>query len=119
MVAASEALAKKLNTLENDRSALQRGLALRAANEAAPTPNVASIFSEILMNLTEALRENPLMARKILGDIFGSIQLEVREDNQVWAKMATARLLKQVAGPSISVVAGAGFVIQKQRAKLN
>ncbi len=62
------------------------------------------------MNLTAALRENPLMARKILGDIFGSIQLELREDNQVWAKMATAQLLKQVAGPSISVVAGAGFV---------
>ncbi|QJQ03929.1 recombinase family protein [Herbaspirillum rubrisubalbicans Os34] len=109
MVGASEALAAKLKALENDRSALQRRLALKAASEAARTPNVTSIFNEILMNLTAALRENPLMARKILGDIFGSIQLEVREDNQVWAKMATAQLLKQVAGPSISVVAGAGF----------
>lgn len=109
MIGASEALAAKLKALENDRSALQRRLALKAASEAARTPNVGSIFNEILMNLTDALRENPLMARKILGDIFGSIQLEVREDNQVWARMATAQLLKQVAGPSISVVAGAGF----------
>ncbi|OWY32005.1 hypothetical protein [Herbaspirillum aquaticum] len=108
MVGASEALASKLKALENDRSALQRRLALKAASEAARTPNVGSIFNEVLMNLTDALRENPLMARKILGDIFGSIQLEVREDNQVWARMATAQLLKQVAGPSISVVAGAG-----------
>ncbi|QDD65573.1 recombinase family protein [Herbaspirillum seropedicae] len=108
MVGASDALAERLKSLENDRRAIQRRLALKAASEAANKPNIAAIFNQILMNLTEALRENPLVARKILGDIFGSIQLELREDNQVWAKMATAQLLKQVAGPSISVVAGAG-----------
>lgn len=118
-VGISDSLAGRLKLLEQGRKKTTGSRLQRLTGAAsARIPNVQSMFRELLMRLNAEVSENafaakPFAAKPILFDIFGPIQLLLREPDdgprEVWAQIETARTLEYAIGPLISVVAGAGF----------
>ena len=107
-VGISPALVTRLKQAEKERVAIQRSIETDAGQQKALAPDVARLFKEMLMDLSSALQDNRPAAHTILRGVFVKMQIELQGD-EVWAKMKTDRLLNLVAGPSITVVAGAGF----------
>lgn len=112
-VGISDSLAGRLKQLEMEKKTTVTRIQGMAGAPSARIPDVQSMFRELLLRLNTEVAENAFAAKPILYDIFGPIQLVLREPDEgpreVWAQIETARTLEYAIGPLIYVVAGAGF----------
>ena len=107
----SDAIKARLVAAENEKKRIQAQID-QVAGPAAQTSakEVQARIKRILMDLQTTLDTDTQRARKIIGDLFGDIQI-LKQDDGIYAEYdnATEKLLIAAGGVSLNVVAGAGF----------
>ncbi|MFZ6730646.1 recombinase family protein [Undibacterium sp. Ji42W] len=107
----SDALKARLIAAESEQKRIQKEIEQVAGPTAqASAKDVQSRIKRILMDLQNTLDTDTQRARKIIGDLFGDIQI-LKHNDGIYAEYnnATVSLLMQAGGVSSKVVAGAGF----------
>ncbi|MGE0799891.1 MAG: recombinase family protein [Lautropia sp.] len=102
-VGASDALAARLRESEAERRRLAQ---VRSA--AVPPPNPAMMFSQLLLQLQDAIAEEPERGRAVLSKLIPPVPLRVNGE-RVEGLIDTGMIVELAAGGSIAGVAGAGF----------
>ena len=73
--------------------------------EAMEVPDIRGIFKRQLLNLNDSLKNDPVVARTAMGDIFGRIALETRGD-QLWGQIETSPALLLASGDTSNAGSG-------------
>ncbi|RUR52749.1 recombinase family protein [Vreelandella populi] len=94
-VGASPALSARLKAAERERDSLNE--IVGQGDQETEVPDIRGIFKRQLLNLGEALKREPEIARTAMGQIFGRVGLELR-GNEVWGQIKTSPALLMVAG---------------------
>ncbi|MFJ3315943.1 hypothetical protein ACIPLR_11330 [Herbaspirillum huttiense] len=91
----------------------------RTAPDGPSAAEIGERIRKTLANLETALTADVQQARILVAELYGKIDV-VADGENVWAEYnnAAEKLLIASSGMSLKLVAGAGFVIQKQRVKL-
>ena len=101
------ALLARLAAAEREAQTLRTSVApILQPGRTKPVP----MFAEILMRLNLELQHEAAAARRLIAELIGEVVIEQRGD-EVWAHLATDRLLMLAGGESRTdnVVAGTGF----------
>ena len=103
----SAALLNRLDVMEREATTLNDLITPKMTKH--PTQPLPA-FKEVLQNLNQVLSIDTQGARHLIAELLGEIVIEQRDD-EVWAHIATDRLLKLAAGQPLTdnVVAGTGF----------
>ena len=108
-VGISDALSAKLKSLEEEKNRISQKLTAKPIQSQIKLPDIKNAFADIVQRLDEVMtKQQPEKARKVVHDIFGDIEIELR-DREVWAKINTAQSLSYAIEPYLKVVAEAGF----------
>ncbi len=94
-VGASPALSARLKAAERERDTLNE--IAGSGDQIVEVPDIRGIFKRQLLNLGEALKREPEIARAAMGQIFGKVGLELR-GNEVWGQIKTSPALLKVSG---------------------
>lgn len=94
-VGSSPALSSRLRAAERERDALTE--IAGTTEQVMEVPDIRGIFKQQLLNLGEALKREPEVARAAMGQIFGKIGLELR-GSEVWGQIKTSPALLMVVG---------------------
>ena len=105
----SAALLERLRCAECELTALKPSPTIPTESRHHPPTNAIRLFAEKLHRLDQDLARDAHAARNLIAELVGQITIELRGD-EVWARLATERLVHLATGQSPdNVVAGTGF----------